>query len=405
VDTAAVPAISRTDAPPQVGARPEAAPTRLYYLDYLRAGVVALVMLHHTAITYGAAGSWYYHDPATSLLLRALLTLFVAVNQAWFMAFLFFLSGYLSLPSYTRKGANRYVVDRLRRFGIPLIVYLFAISPVVTWLALAAHPGVHPSLLLYWRTQYLSLRTFDAGPLWFVEALLVMDILFVVWARWLSRVDLGARIARAFPSRSALIAFAIGLGLASFVVRLGMPAGATFFSLQIAYFPSYVAMFVLGLLAWRYRWLDAIPDSAYRFAQRALVVALVLVVAVLLEDAVGSVGGAASNVSSSFGGMNLHALLYAMWEPWVLVSVSILLLRWAQRALNRPSPLWQGWASASYVAYIIQPLVLVPLAIGLQASPWPAVAKFALVSVLAVAVTYTMARALRLLPPVRKALT
>ena len=40
----------------------QASPARLHYLDYLRAGVVALVFLHHTAITYGASGSWYYAD-------------------------------------------------------------------------------------------------------------------------------------------------------------------------------------------------------------------------------------------------------------------------------------------------------------------------------------------------------
>ncbi len=33
---------------------------RLHHLDYLGAGLVALVLVHHTAITYGAAASWYY---------------------------------------------------------------------------------------------------------------------------------------------------------------------------------------------------------------------------------------------------------------------------------------------------------------------------------------------------------
>jgi len=41
----------------------------------------------------------------------------------------------------------------------------------------------------------------------------------------------------------------------------------------------------------------------------------------------------------------------------MLVGMSIVLLSWGQRRLNRPSRLWQGWAGASYVAYIIQPLV------------------------------------------------
>ena len=141
-------------------------------------------------------------------------------DQAWCMAFLFFLSGYLALPSLARKGAGPYHVDRLRRFGIPIIVYLFGISPVVTWLVLAAHPGIHPSLLVYWRSAYLSLATIDTGPLWFIWALLLMDVLLVAVARWLRRADLGARPGGTFPTRWRLAAFALALGLTAFVVRL-----------------------------------------------------------------------------------------------------------------------------------------------------------------------------------------
>jgi peptidoglycan/LPS O-acetylase OafA/YrhL len=35
----------------RLGQAGQAAPPRLYYLDYLRAAIVALVFLHHTAIT------------------------------------------------------------------------------------------------------------------------------------------------------------------------------------------------------------------------------------------------------------------------------------------------------------------------------------------------------------------
>jgi len=383
----------------QSGARAEPASARLHYLDYLRAGVVALVMAHHTAITYGAAGSWYYSDNGTSLLPKILLTMFTAFNQAYFMAFLFFLSGYLSIPSYTRKGAARYAVDRVRRFGIPLVVYLFAISPIVSWIAIAAHPGVHPPLLAYWRTEYLSLRTFDAGPLWFVEALLLMDLLFVAWARWFARVDLTVRPGGSFPRGRLLAVFALLLGAASFLVRQGMPVGATFFSLQLAYFPSYVAMFVLGLLAWRQRWLDAIPDAASRWARWAVVGSIVLLPIILLTGA-----SASSGVTAFYGGLHWQALAYALWEPWVLVGMSIVLVCWGQRRLNQPSRRWQGWSGASYVAYIIQPLVLVPAAVLFQGTSWPVLDKFALVASLTILATYTVARGLRLIPPVRAAL-
>ncbi len=366
--------------------------SRLYYLDYLRAAVVGLVMLHHTAITYGggAGTGWYYLDRTGGAWTGALLTMFVSLNQAWFMGFLFLLSGYLSLPSLMRKGPGQYVLDRLRRFGIPLLVYLFAISPLVTWMA---SPAAHGPLLRYWASQYLTLRVFDAGPLWFVEALLVMDVLLAVVARWLP----AARVARSFPRGWAVGAFIAGLGAATFLVRMAMPVGASFLSLQLAYFPSYVAMFVVGMFAWRRGWLDAIPAWAVRRAGWTVAACLAVLVLVQLPH-----GG--SSAGALHAGTSAKSLLEAIWEQLVLVGMSILALRWGQRRLNRPSPRWQGWSAASYVAYIIQPLVLVPLAILFRSAAWPALVKFGVVGLLTVVVAYAVARGLRLIPPVRAAL-
>jgi hypothetical protein len=51
----------------------------------LRVVLTALVILHHTAITYGGSGSWFYREvrdggSPTSVLL----TVFCAVNQSFF---------------------------------------------------------------------------------------------------------------------------------------------------------------------------------------------------------------------------------------------------------------------------------------------------------------------------------
>jgi glucan biosynthesis protein C len=147
------------------------------------------------------------------------------------------------------------------------------------------------------------------------------------------------------------------------------------------------------------RWLDGIPAAAARWGSRAVVFASV---AMLLIEVAAHGLSSASAEAKAFGGWNWHALLYAMWEPWVLVGMSLILLSWGQKRLNQPSRRWQGWAEASYLAYIIQPLVLVPAAVLLQGAAWPALAKFVVVAALAVVVAYSLARALRLVPVVRR---
>ncbi len=90
-----------TDAPPVQTAEPASgvtrvAPQRDLYIDRLRSVMTVLVILHHTAITYGAVGGWFCNelDPSDSLS-SMLLTLFCATNQAYFMGFFFLLAGLL----------------------------------------------------------------------------------------------------------------------------------------------------------------------------------------------------------------------------------------------------------------------------------------------------------------------
>jgi hypothetical protein len=94
--------------PATVGAQRPLAPSRAGAngrnggMDALRAAVTLLVVFHHTAITYGAIGGWYYKEIAPSNSPGALLLiLFCTVNQAWFMGLFFLLAGYYTPPLMT----------------------------------------------------------------------------------------------------------------------------------------------------------------------------------------------------------------------------------------------------------------------------------------------------------------
>ena len=99
--------------------------SRSYYIDRIRVVITALVVLHHTAITYGAPGGWYYKELPNTIpsLTGVLFIFFVSFNQAYFMGFFFLLAGYFTPASYNRKGPGKFLADRLIRLGIPLAVY------------------------------------------------------------------------------------------------------------------------------------------------------------------------------------------------------------------------------------------------------------------------------------------
>jgi hypothetical protein len=76
------------------------------YLTQVRdCGLVALlVVAHHTALMYGAIGSWLWRERNPDNSFSSLvLTFFCTLNQAWFMVLFFLLAGtYVpaKVPSY-----------------------------------------------------------------------------------------------------------------------------------------------------------------------------------------------------------------------------------------------------------------------------------------------------------------
>ena len=105
-------------------------PSRLFFIDHLRAALVILVVLHHIAIVYGEGVSfWYVDPPKTESLAGFAMVLFVFFNQAWFMGALFLLAGYFTPGSFERKGTGSFLKSRLIRLGIPLIIWIFILNP------------------------------------------------------------------------------------------------------------------------------------------------------------------------------------------------------------------------------------------------------------------------------------
>ncbi|KAF1995316.1 hypothetical protein P154DRAFT_624086 [Amniculicola lignicola CBS 123094] len=106
------------------------APHRSYYLDNLRTALTVLVIYHHTAIPYGGLGSWPYPPPSPSSHASSPhppslpLACFNLVNQTYFMATFFLLSGYFSALTVSRKKSRWvWMGEKWRRLGVPTILY------------------------------------------------------------------------------------------------------------------------------------------------------------------------------------------------------------------------------------------------------------------------------------------
>jgi glucans biosynthesis protein C len=213
---------------------------RLLFIDNLRVLLICGVVVLHLAVTYGAAGSWYYHDPAQDMLTTALLTILTATGQSCGMGIFFLISAYFTPGSYDRKGPASFLSDRLVRLGIPLLLYDLLLDPLVVYIA----GGLHGPYWSFYSDYMLHVGGIGSGPVWFLALLLLFTIFYVAWRGLTKQRPHAAEKPGKLPSYGAIYGFIFALGLVSFVVRIWWPAGRVFqpLNLQLAYLPQYISL-------------------------------------------------------------------------------------------------------------------------------------------------------------------
>jgi len=355
-------------------------------VDALRAAVTLLVVFHHTALTYGAIGSWYYREIAPSRSASGLLLiLFCTANQAWFMGLFFLLAGYYTPPAFERRGMRGFVKERLLRLGIPLVFYFLILHPLTVALALTANGLSFVGVFTYlWRPG-----KFEPGPLWFTEALLIFTAVWLVW-RMTRQLEKATDIP--FPSDALLLAAAVATGTAAFLLRFIWPVGVNSAFLQLGYFASYVVLFVAGCAGADRRWLERIPETRKKIWLPVAWLAFpIFPLVALFGSKISWLSGKAE------GGWNLQALTYAFWEPLVAWGFIIGLLWYFQRRFSRLSGVWPNLARRAYLIYIVHPPILVGVALAWRGVEAPALVKFVLTGSVACALCYIVAgRVLRI---------
>jgi len=358
--------------------------------------MTGLVIFHHTAITYGGAGGWFWRELDTSSAPSStLLTLFCATNQAYFMGFFFLLAGYFTPASLEKKGYARFLLDRFLRLGLPLLFFILVLGPVTAAIVTAMQgDGFWPTIHSLW----LRHRIIN-GPLWFAEALLFFSLGYVAWRRFF-----GAPLTRAsrpeapVPSKIVWLLGALGTAAGALLIRMFIPVGENVFGLQLGYFAGYIFLFAVGIAAWRFDWLRLLTWKQARPWIINLIIAWpCLPIGIAIAKAASSPGKA-----GFAGGLSWTAILYALWEPlvaWGLISIWLLLFR---ERMNKPSAFWNWLNRRAYAVYILHPPVLVGIALLLHGWDAPALIKFATTGSLACVACWLVSDPFVRIPGIRR---
>jgi surface polysaccharide O-acyltransferase-like enzyme len=328
---------------------------KLLYIDNIKIMLTLLVVLHHACITYGGSGGWYLKEATHEMGALIPMTLFVSLNQSYFMGFFFLLAAYFTYSSYHRKGPEQFITDRLVRLGIPLLFYSFVLSPFLSFMVYHWGKGHTISYIEY-------LHVFDGwidfGVLWFVAALLFFTLVYVLCAgvtrKWVQKP-------RAAPGTGTILFAAVILGLITFLIRIVFPVGWVLKPLgfQLGHFPQYISLFVAGLLASKNNWFDQLP---LRMGKQMLGVAL----SGLLFFPVFYLLRIKLDLPMEWysGGFNLLSLLYSVWEQCIGFSIITAFLCFGKQYWNGTTPLISRLSRSAFAVYIFHPLVLIALSIA-----------------------------------------
>jgi surface polysaccharide O-acyltransferase-like enzyme len=382
----------------QSGAKPGA---RLIFLDNLRIYLTILVIVHHAALAYGGAGSWSIRDPAVDDISPIFLTLFNALNQSYFMTAFFLLAGYFTPRSLETKGPKSFLIDRLIRLGVPLLVYTTLIININGYIIDVFGLGV----------PYQMRIEYDAGHLWFLQALLIFAVIYVIFR---AVTDRGATNSQGgdtpqpirfypdtFPPDGVLFLSVAMLSMLTFLVRLVFPVGVWFLKVQPGHFVHYTFAFYVGILAYRGDWFRRLSKGqARRWGIMSLGVFLLIFVMMVLGGALES----EENAAKFMGGAYWQAFVYAVWETFLMIGIIVFLLYFFRERLNQAGPNARSMAASVFTVYIIHQTILFALHALFLSIDIPTIVKFFVVSLIAVPVCFLLSIPIRRIPYARRVL-
>ena len=363
-------------------AAPGAAPVamRLAWVDNLKVAVIAGVVIVHAAMAYLIDADWYYMERTTSQLWPPLVGLPGLLGGVFALGPLFLLGGMFAAASLARNGPDRFVHGRLLRLGVPLVLYVTLINPLTNYFGDLAQ-GRGPRL---WPYLAPGSEDHDAGPLWFVAALLTFSVVYAAWCWWRPAVGGNGDRAAMRPRQLLLAAAVIAAG--SFMVRLRWPFGsATLLDLRWPEWSQGAVLFTLGVLWGERGWRGQVPAVWSRRCGQ--IAAAGLAAAGLLVAATGTADGGLARL---YGGWHWPSLVFVVLEGVVAVTFSLWLVAWFGRRWTQQGRLAKRASRGAYAAYLLHPLVLVLVSFAARPLPLPPEVKFLLVAPTGVVAAFTV---------------
>jgi len=218
-----------------------------------------VVICHHTIGAFRGSsdtGAAFvitdFSSPTLAMPPKTVYALFASVvldlNQSYFMALFFFISGYFTPSSLDRKGVAGFLRDRFKRIGIPALIYNSGLGPFQMWMIMAIgknHPDIDvPGIGSLNRTYFYSPY---AGQCWYLVWLVMLSFIYAFVHSYPVKVPC--------PQFGHVFLFAFGVGI--WFVLMPWDGSPSFAMVPggIHSFFYYIWYFSAGVVAKRNDWM------------------------------------------------------------------------------------------------------------------------------------------------------
>lgn len=355
----------------QAPSTPSSTSPRLHGLDALRGGALLLGIVLHATLAYVPGFPWLVRDDSTTPAF-GVLSMWIHLFR---MPLFLFIAGFFAHLSLERRGTRSFVKDRLKRIGLPFVVFaplcLIALIAVGAWASTKQNmaPPEPPAGIPLW------LLILSPGHLWFLWTLLQLYAIVLV-GRWIVRHIPGA----SGLSRTAgdILTRPGGVLLAAIPYWIAIEATGKVVGGPVTLIPewpstvAFLGAFLVGWCCWAH------PDALTRLRRQWPVH---LALAVLLT-------------AFALAQLGLTIQMEATIEPWWLrAALALAVWLWCYgltglclQVFAGENPAIRYVADSSYWLYIVHLPLVIALQVLLLDLPWPAGLKALVVIIVALAI-------------------
>ncbi len=365
--------------------------TRLFYIDNLRIFLITLVILLHFNITYGGPGDWYYNESEAGFPAIIFQAMFNITNQSFFMGMFFMISAFFTAASIRRKTTGKFLIDRFKRLGIPLVIFYFILNPLTNFIN---YRFIQHNDVTLWGFITNS-RAWGFGPLWFVEALLIFSIIFLLVR------PLKLKIRLQFPGTFKIVMSAVIIGVLQYFIRIWLPVGWSlpYTNLQFPFFLQYIFLFIVGIIAYQNNWLDSIT---YKMGKRWFIFAQVMILLVL--PCLLYFGEKAGGMDNFMGGGSWQSFSWAVWEQVNGFALIIGLLGISKKYFNSQGKFASELSGSAYGVFVLHAPIIVGISALFLSFDIPQFLKLVVLAPVAVSACFIIAYIVKKIPGVKNIL-